>query len=309
MTAPATSPAAGAPLERRLAAGLDRTPAERAVAGWLAAHPRRLPFETAAGIAAGAGVSEMSVLRFLRRLGYANLRALKDELASHQGEVGPALDDRWQRFRVPAGTDEAMAESLRAEIAALVQVYELATRPVWGEALDAIVRAERVHVAGFQASKGLALDFATRLKYARPGVRFAEGTSGAYSEIFAEDDGPACTVLVDTAAYARTAFRLAARCAEEGVPLVIVTDRFGDWGRAFTPMVLAASTQIGTFWDTPSPIAALLNLLLNAVTAARGAEATRARLARLHALGEHFEAFGYEPEARGANGRGGRGDS
>lgn len=283
----------------------DLTPAERAVAAFMTSNPRRLPFETAAGIGAAAGVSEMTVLRFVRSLGYANLKSLKAGLAARESEVGGALDDRWQRFRVPAGSNEAMAMSLRREIAALVQVYETATGPAFAQALTVLTAASHVHVVGFQASKGLALDFATRLKYAKPGVRFVEGTSGTYSEIFAEDDGRSCVVLVDTAAYSTTGFRLAERCVSQDLPLVIVTDRFANWARRYTPHVLSVSTQIGTFWDSPSGIGALLNLLLNAVTAEQGAQA-EARAARLKDLGAHFKSFGYEP-ARPALGGDGKG--
>ena len=274
-------------LDARLAATPARTPAERAVAGWLHAHARRLPFETAAGIAAAAGVSEMSVTRFLRRLGYANLREVKGEMATR----AEAPDDHWQRFRLPEGGDAAMARALRAEVAALVGAYETATTPAFAVAAARIAAAERIHVAGFQASRGLALDFATRLKWARPGVRVADGASGTYAEIFAEPDaGASCVVLVDTLAYAATPVRLAARCRVEGVPLVVVTDRYSDWAGAHTPHVLTASTQIGTFWDAAAPLAALLNLLLDAVTAAEGDKAA-VRVERLTGLGRHFRSF------------------
>ena len=222
-------------LEARLAAGADLTPAGRRVAGWLAAHPRRLPFATDADIAAAVGVSEMTVLRCVRALGYSNLRALKAELMARRAEVAGPLDDRWQRFRVARGSDAATAESLRREIAALVQVYEMAATPVREAALDALMAARQVHLTGFQASEGLALDFATRLEDARPGVRFAEGTSGTDFEILAEDEPGSSVLMVDTAASSTTGFRLAAACQAQGVPLVVVTDRFGDWARAHAP--------------------------------------------------------------------------
>ena len=61
-----------------------------------------------------------------------------------------------------------------------------------------VERSRRVDVTGFQGSKGLALDFATRLKYARPGIRFVEGTSGNWSEVFDEEPAGSCLILVDT---------------------------------------------------------------------------------------------------------------
>lgn len=280
-------------LAERLAAAPRLTPAERALAAWVEANAAQLPFETAASLAAATGVSEMTVLRFARRLGYANLREMKEAL--RPADEGPdGLDPRWRRFRIPSGADAALAESLRLEIAALVRVYELATTPLWREALDVVADARAVNVVGFQASKGLALDFATRLKYARPGVRFCEGVSGTWSEIFGEAEAARCVVLVDTAAYATATFRLCQLCVAEKTPLVVVTDRYADWARGYTRHVLAVTTDVGAFWDSPAPLAALLNLLLNGL-AARLGPAAAARVERMRALGARFDAFAYDP--------------
>jgi DNA-binding MurR/RpiR family transcriptional regulator len=46
--------------------------------------------------------------------------------------------------------------------------------------------------------------------------------------------------------YARTFLTLAAEAARTGLPLVVVTDRFGTWARRYTPHVLSVSTQTGT---------------------------------------------------------------
>jgi hypothetical protein len=57
----------------------------------------------------------------------------------------------------------------------------------------------------------VALDFATRLKYARGGVRFVEGSAGAYSEVLDAEPAEACLVLVDIVAFARKGVLLARR--------------------------------------------------------------------------------------------------
>lgn len=290
-----------ASLEERLAAATDLTPAERTLAGWFEDHLRMLPFESAASIAAAAGVSEMTVIRFVRQLGYANLRTLKAELKARAEAAEGGLDDRWSRFRIPAGDDD-LAESLRLEIAALVSVYDMAGSPIWRRAIDAATDAGRLHVAGFQASKGLALDFATRLRFVRPGVRFAEGLSGTWAEIFGEEDSDACVFLVDTAAYCPTSFRIAELCAQQGIPLIVATDRYGDWARNYTDMTLAVSTQARTFWDSPTPLACLLNLFLDGVSRRIGQPA-RDRVERLRVLGDHFGSFAFEPPRRARAGR------
>lgn len=218
MTAP------GAPLRERLAACRNLSGAESAAATWLERNLHSLPFESAADIAAGAGVSEMSVSRFVRRLGYQNFRALKASLKGQAATTaGPELDDRFHRWIVPPENGGALDEMLWREIEAIIDVYRLAHQPVWRDALEVVAAAERVKVTGFQAPKGLALDFASRLEWVRPGVRFVEGISGTWSELFDEPRRSSCIVLVDTAAYARTSFRIAELCLREALPLVIVT--------------------------------------------------------------------------------------
>lgn len=311
--APKPAPAPGSTLPERLAACRNLSAAESAITSWFERNHHALPFESAAAVAAGAGVSEMSVSRFVRRLGYPSFRAFKAELRAQSrrqgrpgmGEaMGEALDDRLSRWSLPEAGGAALAEVLRREVEAIIDAYELAQGPAWREAMGVVAGAGRVSVAGFQASKGLALDFATRLKWVRPGVRFVEGTSGTWSEIFAEEaeGGTSCVVLVDTAAYARTSFRLAELCRRQDLPLVIVTDRFGAWARRYTPHVLSVSTHVGTYWDSSAGLAALLGLMVNDVTARLGGSATE-RLRRLSALGEHFEAFAYDPDRQAGPGR------
>ena len=286
-------------LSQRLAACRNLSGTESALATWMERNLHALPFENAAAVATGAGVSEMSVSRFVRRLGYDNFKALKADLkAQSQRADHPELDDRLRRWALPPKSGEALDETLRREIEAIVDVYHLARQSVWRDALEVIVAAERVSVTGFQASKGLALDFATRLKWVRPGVRFVEGTSGTWSEIFEESGRPTCVVLVDTAAYAHTSFQIAELCLRQGLPLIIVTDRFSNWARKYSSLVLSVSTHTGTYWDSSAGLAALLGLLVNDVTARLGSEA-KLRFEQMTALGEHFQAFAYDSDAQG----------
>ncbi|MBK8438665.1 MAG: MurR/RpiR family transcriptional regulator [Rhodobacter sp.] len=278
-------------LRERLAGLSNLSGAESALTSWIERNLHALPFESAANVAEGAGVSEMSVSRFVRKLGYDGFRALKAELKAQTVRAErPEFDDRLRRFALPSGDPAELNEALRLEIEAILDVYRLAKGPAWQDALDVIERAERVSVAGFQGSKGLALDFATRLKWTRPGVRFVEGTSGTWSEVFDEDPTRSCLVLLDTALYARTSLKLAEMAQREGMPMVIVTDRFGNWARKFTPHVLSVSTWTNTWWDSSAGLSALLGLLLNGLTM-RAGPAARARLKRLSALGQAFETF------------------
>ncbi len=78
------------PLSDRIAGILDRlTPAERKVAGLVAADPAALPQTTLAALARAAGVSEPTVIRFCRALGLEGFADLREEAIRAEGTTLP----------------------------------------------------------------------------------------------------------------------------------------------------------------------------------------------------------------------------
>ena len=163
------------------------TVSERMIAGWLLDNLPAVPFETAASIGARVGVSAMTVGRLLKSLGYAGMAALKDDLRSErlQGELG---DAPW----LLAPTVSADAR-LKAETAAIADVYARAETPEWAAVANLLAGAGTVLVAGFQTERGLAGGFAHHLGYVRPGVRSLDAGNGLFAEV---DEAGAADVLV-----------------------------------------------------------------------------------------------------------------
>jgi DNA-binding MurR/RpiR family transcriptional regulator len=273
---------------RRRSASL--SPAEQSIVIFMRQNLAAIPFETGASIAEKAGVSEMTVLRFIRSLGFANLKALKDQLRGRAPGENPAVDDALERFRVRHDDLDHLHESLQLELGAVAKAYELVGTERWPRIVELLAGRQTIYVTGFQASKGLAMDFANRLKYARPGVRFAEGTAGTFSEVLESDGGTSCLVLVDTIAYARKSLLLARKCKERRIPLVIVTDLFSHWAYEFTDLVLEGHTHVNTFWDSSASLSIILNLLINS-TAARLGRKAQAQFERMLEYGDHFQEF------------------
>ncbi len=250
------------------------SPSEQSVAGYMLDNVQMLPFETGASIAQAAGVSEMTVTRFVRGLGFDNLRDLKNRLRVSIAEKENDVDDYMARFQTRDDDHSvALQESLKLDLEAVVKAYELTTSDVWGEAAAALAGARTVYVVGFQASKGLALDFASRLLWARPDVVFVENTSGTYGEIVLADPRDSLVVLVDTAAYAVRGVKLAGKLKELGMPLIIVTDKFSHWAFSYTRFVFEAHTHVRTFWDSTAGISVVLNLMIDAVATRLGPKA------------------------------------
>lgn len=263
-------------LEIRLREGwLDFARTEQAIARYLLANAHDIPFETGATIAAGAGVSEASVTRFVRRLGYTDLKEMKRGLRTKPQIADPELDSAELRFRTGGEEQERLARSLEMEQQALAAAYHLAQGKTWSEIVDLLSTCDRVSCVSFQAVRGLALDFATRLRWVRSGVRFAEGLGGTFSEILTDGGENSCVVLIDIAEYASMTFRLCDQIKRRKIPLIIVTDKYSHWASEYTHLALEVSTRVDLYWDSTAAISSLLNLLTHSVAEKLGKAAEK----------------------------------
>lgn len=282
----------------RVAQANNLSKAESTIARWVETDLLEVPIETAGELAKHAGVSEMTVTRFVRRLGYKNFKAFKSAVNTDlRKDRGHSSALRQSRIAIPVTTQDELARQLELEIEAIVEVYRLAGTDQWQAALDVAMQARHIKVCGFQGSMGLAMDFATRLKYARAGVRYVTGTSGNWSEIFEDDVENSCVIMVDTVPYAETSLKIAELCLLRDIPLITVTDRYDPWPRQYTPHALSVSTVTKTFLDSTAGLSALLNLLLNGITA-RAGDSANERVKDMSALGQHFAAYTFEPGAQ-----------
>ena len=284
-------------LRERLAGVLaEGSRSDKALARFMLNAVDELPFETAAGVARRVGVSEATVSRFCRTLGYQGFRAVRDELRPRAASSPWLESHRLTEVQRGAADHAARARGLELEIAALVRVHELAATPDWARVVDRLADCPRVFVAGFQTERGIAQYFANQLQYVRDGVLLLDSADGNFAPLLASD-GPACLVLFEARRYSRLARVLAAEARAAGLPVTLVTDLFCDWGGAVATEVFALPTQVGQFWESSAPRASLGNLLVNGVCARRGPQ-VEARLSRIAGLYGRFTGHVGDPAGK-----------
>lgn len=264
------------------------TPSERTLAHYLASNLSSLPFETAASVAAKVGVSEASVGRFCRSIGYRHLKDLKSSLQVDLGQKAWLIGDRLRDFhrRSQEGNAE-LARALEREIAALVSVYELAAGAEFAAAVQRLARRRAVWVAGFQTERGHAAELVHNLQYLRAGVNLADVSGGHFAEVLLSDPEETTLVLIDGRRYSRLTRDLALAAREEGIPVTLITDPYCDWALGVVTEVFAVQTDLNHFWDTTSAMSSLIGLLVNGVFRELGAEVEE-RMARVSALYDDF---------------------
>ncbi|WP_243367791.1 MurR/RpiR family transcriptional regulator [Microvirga solisilvae] len=271
------------------------TASGRAVASFMLANLNDLPFETSASIAQKIGVSELTVGRFCRSIGYRHLKDLKDHLRTDLGGSPWLLGDRLKEFQARSRHDMGeLTRSFEHEVAALVQVYEYAQSPAFQAVSRRLATARQVHVAGFQTERGLAASLVHNLQYLRDGVHLLDTASGHFGEAILGSDGGSALVIFEARRYSRQAGLLARKAHERGIPVTLVTDIYCDWAEGCTSEVFRIPTDLNLFWESTAPMLSLVHLLLNAVFNELG-PAVEERLNETAALYHEFVGYTANP--------------
>lgn len=271
--------------------------ADRAIASYMLAKLNSIPFETAASVAAKVEVSEPTVGRFCRAIGYQSFKDLKDHLKQDIGDRPWLISDRLRDFqrRNQAGEDQ-LAQGLQLEIAALVAVYELAQTAEWKRVVKRLSRKNAVYVTGFQTERGMAQIFVNQLQYLRDRVHLLDLAGGNFAELLASGGKESCLVIFEARRYSRMAKVLAQEAQLKRIPTTLVTDAFCDWGRDLADEMFVVPTEFNLFWDSTAQMASLANLLVNGVFMELG-PAVEARMDEVARLYSRFT--GYVGEAAG----------
>jgi DNA-binding MurR/RpiR family transcriptional regulator len=290
----------GAPprdLRQRLTGSLQSgTKAEAAIAAYMLHNLQSLPFETAATAAQKIGVSEASIGRFARGIGYQHFKDLKSRLQGELGDKAWLIGDRLRDFHERSRHGQAeSARALELEIAAIVAVHEIAASADFAACVARLARCANVYVAGFQTERCHALQLAHGLQYLRPGVQLADLAGGNFADILLADAAQTSLVLIDARRYSRLTQELAAKAHAAGIAVTLITDPYCDWGHAVAAEVFAVPTDLNHFWDATSPMASLVGQIVNGVFNDLGAEVET----RMAAVSSLYSAFiGHTGDAR-----------
>ncbi|WP_033923052.1 MurR/RpiR family transcriptional regulator [Sphingomonas sp. 37zxx] len=272
-------------LLQRLKDNLDAfTPTERVIANFILINRGGIAFETANSIAAKLNVSSIMVGRFSRKMGYRHFKDLKSGLRMTMSGVPWLVGDEVAALNKqdPSSRNK---RSLELELAAIIEVYEMAESEGWKQIVALLANCPQVHIAGFQTERGIATILAHTLQYARTGITLVDSTAGNYHEIFAAGPGERCVVIIDRRRYSQQAYDLAAGASRAGLPVIMITDKFCDWIRKFTPNVIAVSTEVDLFWNSQVAMSCVANLLFNDVVSTIGPKVEE----RLHLLSSLYQ--------------------
>jgi DNA-binding MurR/RpiR family transcriptional regulator len=257
------------------------TASEQRLATFFLQHLEQLPFETAASIAKRLAVSPMTVGRFLKKIGFDDLRGVKAALRARVPESG------WLSSQITKTLFEDAP--LNAKIKALTDAHRVPLTAEWPRIVSLLATASKINIASFQLGRFLGLGFASALHTIRANVYFSDGSDGAYIDALLDSDPASCIVLLDWQRYSRHFRLLAEEAAARRITTVIITDTYCHWAREITDHVLMLETGFDSSWERLSVAQTILELLL--VDVAKRVKGRKQRYEAIHELREKFVGF------------------
>jgi glucokinase len=211
---------AGSPLLDRVRAARDGlTPAERRVANFVIENPRSVLNDPIAVIAAGAEVSQPTVIRFCRSLGFQGLADFKLKLGS--GLTGTLPVQRTQ-VRRQDSTADLCAKVIDNTISSVVQFRESLNVDAVDRAIGLLQAAQRVELFAIGNAAVVALDAQHKLVRLRvPAVAHTDVSTLALAADLLAPTGVA--VFISSSGQPAELVRAAGIAADRGAAVIAIT--------------------------------------------------------------------------------------
>jgi DNA-binding MurR/RpiR family transcriptional regulator len=247
------------------------TKAERKVAAWLEPNVETLAFRTVNAVAAASEVSEATIVRFARKLGFDSYTAMQRAAqASLQRQY--SLSDKLQHVLETEG-DGPLERAYRRDIDNLRRTYERIDAVEFTSAVRTLAHAHRVMVVGLRASAGSATYLAFALQLVRPRVTLVRHEVDDVHEQLLDADPGDALLVVSVAKPARRTVEVAREAKERrGMAVVAITSSRVSAVASLADHALMVSAT-GTF-NSYAAVASVSGALVDAVAAALHASAT-----------------------------------
>lgn len=279
-------------VEELLAAGLEGfTPSERLLAGHLAGHYPVAALGSLAQLASAAGVSQPTVLRMVRKIGFSGWPAfqacVRDEIEARL--TSPiARHDRWAGGVPDTHILNRFADAVLSNLSATLARIDHAEFDALADALADPDR--RIYLAGGRITHALADYLATQLRVVRRGVTLVQGSSDDWPPVLL-DLAPRDVLLVfDIRRYENTILQLVEMAARQDAVVAVLTDPWVSPAAAHARFRFSAQVEVPSVWDSTVALQVLVETLLAAVQDRTWPETER-RMKRLEEVFDRARLF------------------
>lgn len=259
---------------------------ERRLADFMLEFPGELASYAASELAALAGVSNATVSRFIRRLGYASYEEAKRDVRREK-ESGSPLFQAVKSDAGGRGQASLIATHLEQSQSNLVRTFAHLSDAQMHDIVGALVKAPRVLIFGTRGSHGFARYLRWQMLQVLPSVMAIPGAGESLGEHLAGLAPQDCLVVFGIRRQTRQMAGLLEAASKTGCKILLISDALSPDHREATWSIQCQCPGPGLL-DNHVAVMALCDLISTMVVERAGA-AGRKRLAGIELLHEDLE--------------------
>lgn len=223
------------------------TKTERRIADYMLQHSETLYFTTAKDLAMELGVSDTSVIRLCRSLGYKGYKELQQSM---QGELSRVMEQgkyvipqEKLRVRAEQTDNQGHSQCLDAAIKNLQTANAKNAPEKYLRAAELILGSEHIFVAGFRGSASLSMHLGVLLSQFVKHVEYHYHADSSCVEAMASCGAQDCVILIGAERYSKMTRVLAEMAKEADCKLIVLTDKPGASFAAKADIVFVADVS------------------------------------------------------------------
>ena len=249
---------------------------QKKIANYFMNHQFEISQKTLRETAAEAGVSEVSILNFVRKLGFDGFSTFKnwvhEQITQQIHPTYAGLDERFRGNRESRTSQNLLIDHLRMELHNVQQSLEQNPPDAYEKAADALTNSDRIFVVGLGSVEGLANRFARALYYLFDNVSFLSGYYNGLVQALSRIKKGDTVLLLCFSRYYKTDIALCSMIHELGANLILISDSAVSPVAVYADHLLAATTGSISFHHSMAGLLAILEYLIVLLTERTGAD-------------------------------------
>ena len=248
------------------------TKSQQKIAEYIIANPELVGRSSSLEVAHAVGVSDASVTRFARAIGYLGFPELKNDIydslaaSASQGLGRLSLNERMEANRRQFGDAVSREAFLKVQTDNLQRTLMQNSDEAFERCATAILGAKTCFVAGFRGCSGMARHFAWILEVLLNDVRLIADVGVGGIDQMQKIDADGCAVFFSASRYYKSDLRLIHLAREHSARVCLVTDSVLSPLVKYADVTLTAEVRQASFFNSTTAMSAIGEYLLTLLT-------------------------------------------
>ena len=242
---------------------------QKKIAKYFMDHQYDISQKTLREAASEAGVSEVSVLNFVRKLGYDGFAEFKSKVHEQitqqiNQEISPrhiALNERLKSNVESRTSGHLMDDHIRTELYNIEQTLTQNNKETYDKIIDLLNQSNCIYVLGLGSVEGLANRFCRAMYYLFDNVKYLSGYYNGLVQALSRAKKGDTIIMLCFSRYYKTDVALCKMAKENGVNLILISDSAISPIAVYADLLLVATTKSISFHHSMIGLLAILEYL------------------------------------------------